>query len=510
MKMINTATHKIGHILNRRSGALFLKQSKKMKDVQSALQSQWLHKAKASDLWPHRDLSSWENFRVTQPVTDYTSWQTQILRQKKQNQSLFAEDCQRFEPTSGSTSRRKWTPYPQSFLQDLNKAAGPWLADIGERHPGTLKGRHYWSLSWLPEDLRKQTNNNDLELLSKSKRFLMGQIMACPDGLQNLSTSLEARQATAISLARCEDLSLISVWSPSFLFSILEDMHRYRDLILEILSQKEWVSSKGVSFSFPSSESRIAKLEHALATPLHAQSLKMLWPHLKMISCWDSGSSSTFAEDLRKLFPDVFLQGKGLWATEGVVTIPFQGRYPLAFQSHVYEFQCLESQKILYPWELETGQVVSPILSTSSGLARYKLQDALEVQSFLNDVPCLKFMSRLHSVDLTGEKMDAANVDRFFKQISSSDVSGVAMVGLKIPKPHYQLFIQGPSSLESEIHKKARAYFARDHHYRLSRELNQLGPLKINMSPRALSDYHELRETKTPLGNIKVEPLVEL
>jgi hypothetical protein len=63
--------------------------------------------------------------------------------------------------------------------------------------------------------------------------------------------------------------------------------------------------------------------------------------NLALVSAWDTADAAPWAQQLKACFPQAAFEGKGLWATEGVVTIPIDGQYPLAYRSHVYEFEDL-------------------------------------------------------------------------------------------------------------------------------------------------------------------------
>ncbi len=95
------------------------------------------------------------------------------------------------------------------------------------------------------------------------------------------------------STCRCSDLRLISIWHPSFLTLLLDEVEK---------------------------------------------SPAELWPHLRHISCWGDAHAAMPLADLQRRFPDVVVQPKGLIATEVIVSIPFAGRWPLAIRSHVFEF----------------------------------------------------------------------------------------------------------------------------------------------------------------------------
>src|SRR5690606_18179275 len=102
-----------------------------------------------------------------------------------------------------------------------------------------------------------------------------------------------------------------------------------------------------------------------------ATAWKKLWPKLSLVSSWDTASAEQWAVQLQQRIAGVAFEGKGLWATEGVVTIPFANRFTLSYQSHFYEFILQDSQKVVPSWQLKIGDIVSPVITTGSGLIRY-------------------------------------------------------------------------------------------------------------------------------------------
>ena len=106
---------------------------------------------------------------------------------------------------------------------------------------------------------------------------------------------------------------------------------------------------------------------------------------------------------MRSLFPEVELAGKGLLSTEAVTTIPFQGRYPLAYRSHFFEF--LGTEGVVPAWRLSQGQEYEVIQTTLGGLIRYRSGDLVRVTGFLESVPCLEFLGRSAVEDRFGEKL---------------------------------------------------------------------------------------------------------
>ena len=101
-----------------------------------------------------------------------------------------------------------------------------------------------------------------------------------------------------------------------------------------------------------------------------------------LISSWATSTSKFWADELIKLFPNATFIGKGLWATEGVITFPFEGKYPLAVTSHFYEFMDIDSKEIFPAWKLEKDQILKPLLTTGAGLFRYIMNDKIAARYF--------------------------------------------------------------------------------------------------------------------------------
>jgi hypothetical protein len=397
---------------------------------------------------------SYQEFIRLHPVTDWSHWAPLVEKERQTGIPFVCPKVKRYQPTSGSTFQRKWIPYNNLFLRELNEALKVWMSDVYDTYPGVREGSHYWSLSWLPEELRKVQDNDDLKFLNPLLQILMRPVMAVPSSVQHAPTVRESTKLTLKHLLNRRDLAFISVWSPTFLLTLLKELETWRG---ELAQDKEM-------------NSRTSGLLRSVRDL--TELIPDLWPGLSLISAWESAESAPWAEEVKKLFPHVPFQGKGLFATEGVVTIPFQGHFPLAYQSHFYEFR--RGGEIIPSWELRLGDEVSPVLTTASGLIRYELSDKLEVNEVMDGVPCLTFLGRSGGVDMVGEKMDRDLVRVYFEELRTSHptLQPMTLMALESRDPGYVLVHQGQVSGEIE------APLMRIHHYKLARELGQLAPLK--------------------------------
>ncbi|MGE3758591.1 MAG: GH3 auxin-responsive promoter family protein, partial [Pseudobdellovibrionaceae bacterium] len=332
---------------------------------------------------------NYKQFSQNIPLTDYMYWEKQILSQKLSGANLICYDVKRYQPTSGSSSAHKWIPYSQEFMSELDSATQAWLGDVGRQNPNAFRGAQYWSLSWLPQDQRAdRPSNDDLELLPAWKRWFLQKVMAVPSAVTYTDTMQESQFATLAYLAARPDLSLVSVWSPTFWLTLLEQLEQWRPLLAETLNSGIWTLP---GFSSPLKAPLNPRAAVILQTFSGVDLFNQLWPNLALISCWDSAGSQTWAQKIREFHPRVRVQGKGLWTTEGVVTVPFQHQYPAATTSHFFEWIDLDSGKISPTWELRKGQMVQPVLTGGHGLLRYKINDALEVTGQLGLTPTFTF-----------------------------------------------------------------------------------------------------------------------
>ncbi|HEX4870659.1 MAG TPA: GH3 auxin-responsive promoter family protein, partial [Moraxellaceae bacterium] len=206
-----------------------------------------------------------------------------------------------------------------------------------------------------------------------------------------------------------------------------------------------------------------------------------------------------------------------LWATEGVVTVPYGGRYPLAYQSHVYEFERLADGAVLAPWELKEGDEVSPVISPGNGLLRYRLDDSLAVTGFYGQVPCFQFQGRRFGVDLVGEKMAPEAARQVLADIALQyDLEPVSLLAVDAAgegrSRYVALFGRGlserPLPVPEDLAAAVERGLCRHFHYELARNLRQLEPAAALVVDDGWAAYQAIAVGGGMIaGNIKPEPV---
>jgi len=493
--------------LNKKKFNNFVADSTDLEQTQRGRLAQMLPELGVSEL-------SYSDFINKYPVTTYEDWRQKIDQQKSTGEPLVCPEVVRYQPTSGSSGAQKWIPYTQGLLNEFDAAASPWVYDMFCKYPGVMKGAHYWSLSWLPTKDRSEMGViDDGELFSFWKKFFINKIFAVPKDVALLESSQDSMLATAVFLVSKPNLSLISVWSPSFLISIIDIIFEHKINIIESLNTGSWqpLGIKTHKLKSPKNK-KAAKLLQTLTKGNQVSVFESLWPKLSLVSCWDTGLAHSSFMQLKSIFPNIDFQGKGLWSTEAVVTIPFKSRFTLSYQSHFYEFKNIETEEVVPSWQLKPGMKVMPIMTTGSGLLRYLIKDVLVVDGLWSSIPCLTFQGRAGHSDLVGEKLDHSSISELIKTLNQkSDRYNIICLlacnysGLK--KPYYCLYVE---SDDSEIAKAINFedellnYF----HYRLAREVGQLDPCQVVINTNASNLYYDHKESEGMIkGNIKVEAI---
>lgn len=421
-------------------------------------------------------ISSIRGFQSRVPLSDATSmepWWRRIAQGEPG--VLTAAPVLMMERSGGSSGRTKLVPSTRPLLDELGAATGPWMADVYRRHAGLLRGSHYWSISPVAQGERRTTGGvplgfeDDTAYFGPFARWGLRRLMAVPPETGRLASMDAWRRETLRRLAAAEDLALVSVWSPTFLGMLLDAMARDVDAALADLDA-----------------SRARRVRAALAegAPLG----RALWPRLALVSCWTDGVSARFVPRLREALPGVPFQGKGLLATEGVVSFPLEGAPGpvLAVESHFLEFLDLErpAETPLLAHELREGGRYSPLLTTGGGLVRYHLKDVVRCVGRWRSTPCVRFEGRLDRVsDLCGEKVSEGQADdAMARAFGKTDLTPrfALLAPSLMGRPRYCLFVETDAP-RAHLDLAARLVdeaLADAHPYRYAREVGQLAAVE--------------------------------
>lgn len=435
------------------------------------------------------------DFQRQVPVMSYEALEPWLSRiEAGEREVLTHEPVLLLERTSGSTRGPKLIPYTAGLLADIGAATSPWLDDVTRAFPRLLGLRHYWSVSPAGRAPTVTSGGvrvgleDDTEYFDAATRFAMKRLFVVDGAVARLD--LEAwRTETLRGLLAADDLGFISIWNPSFLTLLLEALEaRWPELSRELPAPRR------------------AALERRLESAGRFVG-EALWPNLQLLSCWTDAWAAQALPALRRFFPTTPVQGKGLLATEGVVSFPLWGQpAPVAaVTSHFLEFEALDDEgrpaRLLH--ELREGARYAPLLTTRGGFARYRLPDVVRCVGFLHATPLLRFEGRLdRGSDLRGEKLDATFAERALASIQPAPAFALLAPELEPEPPRYVVYVEGAdaSAFAAELEQRLLAL----HHYRYCRDLGQLAPVEgVAVRDGARVYLEALRARGVRLGDIK-------
>jgi hypothetical protein len=462
----------------------------------------WLVRANASSAYGRKfgfsRLRNTHEFQSAVPIVDYDELRPWIERIKAGEQAVLTEEpVLMLEKTSGSSSAAKYIPYTASLRREFQRALGAWMFDLYAHHPTMVSGTAYWAITPLARETEVTAGGlrvgfeNDTEYLGAAERFLLRKILAVPEEVARIPELGTALYVTLRFLLQSASLRFISVWAPSFLTILVEHLQSNAERLLADLHDGTLRPPEKLPDAIASllqsrlqtDPARARRLEHARK---ENGSLPMLdvWPSLRVISCWTDASSRTAVPAMRERFPGVLIQGKGLLATEGIVSVPLveHGACVAATTSHFYEFieQPGATPRLLH--ELEANHEYSVVLTNGGGFYRYRLGDRVRVTGFAGNAPLLEFLGKEDGVsDLCGEKLSPAFVGSVLEELSveraySSDFAMLAPSQQE--SPHYVLFLQGDApqvELAAQLDKK----LTQNPHYAYCRRLGQLAAPRV-------------------------------
>ena len=442
------------------------------------------------------------DFQASLPVVTYEDlwpWVERILGGEEN--VLTSDPVLLVERTSGSTTAAKYIPYTAGLFTEFQAALAPWLWNLYTTYTGLLRGTAYWQVTPLARAQERTRGGIPIGLGAEASYFTplqqraLARLLSVPAEIAGVADIESSLYVTLFFLLRDRNLSLISVWNPSFFSILLKNAREWSGhLVRDIHDGKirrvhlpPTIARKQLT-----SPQRAREVESCLSEA-HMK-LTDLWPQLSVVSCWGDAEAAPEVQELERKFPDVAFQRKGLLATEGVISIPRAGAGNVAaILSHFLEFLDDQGRPHLVH-EVEPGVEYSVVITTSGGLWRYRLGDRVRVTGFLRRAPLLEFVGKEDGVcDLRGEKMNPAFAGSVLREIRRELLlpAGFAMLApSRTPEAGYLLLVEqsAPAALATELDNKLRA----NPQYAYARNLGQLAaPRVVNCGPNAAERYLE-------------------
>ena len=447
-------------------------------------------------------IDSADAFRTSLPLVCYEDIADQIARiETGEADVLFAGLPVAFERTGGSSRGPKLIPYSAHSLTDFRRAVVPWLGELASSYE--LDGPAYWAIS--PAAREPETSAGGITIgltdggyLGRETALLLAELSAVPPWVGHIRDLDEWHLATAYWLLRCHNLAMFSAWSPTLLTGLLDTIDARAAELEKLLVNGGTIAGHEVA--------RDRAALGRFAAYQRARDTRVLWPTLRLVSCWADGSSQPYCQQLTGRLSHARFQPKGLIATEGIVTVPDTAGHRVLAVDHGF-FEFIDSGSVArLAHELCAGDEYEVVTTTSGGLYRYRTGDRVRCDGFSGDVPSLQFIGRGNlTCDLVGEKLTESFVADCLKGVPGFRM----LIPALTPKPHYTLITESANqqltaTCVGQIETRLRA----NPQYAYARDLGQLGHLCVAPANEPLAAYiRRASRTRQRLGNIKVPAL---
>lgn len=473
----------------------------------------------AASEWGRRfDLGRIEDARAYRdqvPIGTYDGIRDEIERMARGEANVLTSDpVIAWEETGGSRHGPKLIPYTALGLAHFRAGLQPWLAALEAIVPAAFAGRSYWSISPAARAPRCTPAGDPIGMPSDAAYFgephasrLLGQL-AVPFEACSLLDIERWRRYTLVHLVACTELSLVSVWSPTFFTELLAALRREADVIADVISGVKNARAMFADLPLPEPDPSRADclldVMSAASVDLHA-----LWPDLALISCWTHARAEPWAGELAGAFPRARLQGKGLLATEALVSLPVdvEGDPVLAIGSGFFEFRDARGA-VRMAHEVGTGEDYEVVLTTASGLYRYSIGDRVRVTGWVEATPRLRFLGRTGiESDLCGEKL----ADAFVAGVVAATGLKFALLVAEPQRPGYVLVVDAqevPPTMGDSIAGRIEDGLCANPQYAYARRLGQLRSVSVRRAREPMAAWLQrgLRRGQC-LGNIKLPSL---
>lgn len=246
--------------------------------------------------------------------------------------------------------------------------------------------------------------------------------------------------------------------------------------------------------------------------------IRRIWPNMRYILAIDGESFAYYTEKTREYAGDVPIHSFVYAASEGVFalaeTVGQADRYVLLPESAFFEFIPVDGagEDTVLQGDLVPGRKYEVVVTTRSGLYRYRMGDVVQMVGRHGEAPVVKFCYRRNQViNLAGEKSNQQQFDdaiRRFAQMTRAEVRGYCVQeDGRGAAPRY-LFYMECSPLPGGADEAFEACLcAANPEYRACRAMREIEPLHIEFlregsfaryEQRLAESGRQLAQSKTP------------
>ena len=372
------------------------------------------------------DITSIEEYQERVPLTTYDDYKDYVRRmtQEGERKLICDSDPVWYNKTSGTVGAPKKIPYTQRTRDwfgrySLVYQSGMLSRELGEDYFG---GR-VLNLIRCSDSIVKLPDGVPFGPIAEARvrPFLerWAEISPAPSESVFADAGTDTRYLNARYSLCDKDLNSIICTFTSFLLDFCRYIEKNWELLVSDIEAgtingsvelPDEIREKLAAELVPQPE-RAAELRAIFEQGFDAPFIPKVWPLLRYVAGGASAGFALYTNEVRDRYlgRDVAFYYRGIAASEGVFTVPVRladHASALIPDSLFYEFipEDDEGARPVTMDKLEVGKRYELVISTHSGLYRYRMGDVLLVVGFHNATPMVEFQYRVDkTVSLMGE-----------------------------------------------------------------------------------------------------------
>ncbi len=332
-----------------------------------------------------------------------------------------------YNTTSGTSAKPKLIPVStEYFSRAYRKLSRLWLYTCLRDNPRLFDGKNLSAVGRAEDGrVRDGTPYGSLSgAVYRNIPAVLRDVYAMPYALVCISDYRKKYYA----MLRCglaSDITYIISANPSSLLQLHRTvMENYTDLVRDIrdgtlrrdVADELRAADRGpVLATLTPDPRRAAFLENIMKR--HGEQLRPrhYWPNLACINTWKQGNCAQVLPKLDGYYaPSTVIREFGYQASEARAGLALANDWDCSvLAAHVYHFEFIEESHrddpapdVLLAHQLEKGKRYRILITNTSGLYRYDINDIIEVTGFYNQIPLFTFIRKGDGfTSLTGEKL---------------------------------------------------------------------------------------------------------
>ena len=281
--MINLLLNNILMLLYKKDYYKYLSAGSNIYNVQQGILLNILNKNKLCKYGIEHNfanISSREEYSLSVPLSEYDDYLPYIEEMKNGSKNILtSDDILLFELTSGTSGGKKFIPYTKGLKDEFLKGIKVWIYSLYNKYPKVKKGKSYWSITPLIDNIEYTKGGipvgfeEDSSYFGIIEKHIIDKLFAVKNSIKKEKSIDNFYLKTAVDLLNCKNLTLISVWSPTFLLELIGYIEQNSDRLMQFINKK-----------------RRTKIYNYIKN----KEYNNIWPNLEVISCWLDGISSIY------------------------------------------------------------------------------------------------------------------------------------------------------------------------------------------------------------------------